>query len=60
MPEGHFYEFGPFRVEIRERLLLRAGTPVLLTPKAFDTLIVLLQNRGRLVTKEELILVYCD
>ena len=50
----HFYEFGPFRVDATERLLLRDGVPVPLTPKAFDTLMVLIENSGRLVEKDEL------
>ncbi len=55
MAEGRFFEFGPFRVDVAERHVLRGGTPVPLTPKAFDTLLVLLRNRGRLVTKQELL-----
>lgn len=31
---SHLYEFGPFRLDTTERLLLRDGKPVLLTPKA--------------------------
>lgn len=49
-----FYEFGPFCVDARERLLLREGQAVPLTPKAFDTLLVLVQNRGRVLEKDEL------
>jgi TolB-like protein/DNA-binding winged helix-turn-helix (wHTH) protein/Tfp pilus assembly protein PilF len=52
---GQLYEFGEFRLEAAERLLLRNGKPVMLTPKAFETLLVLVQSSGRLVTKEELI-----
>src|SRR5262245_2299075 len=50
----HFYEFGPFRLEPAERLLLREGQPVPLMPKAFDTLLALVQNSGHLVKKDEL------
>jgi DNA-binding winged helix-turn-helix (wHTH) protein/predicted ATPase len=53
--DDRFYEFGPFRVDVREGSLMRDGTPVPVTPKAFDTLIVLLQNRGRLVSKEDML-----
>jgi DNA-binding winged helix-turn-helix (wHTH) protein len=49
------YEFGPFRVDARERLLLRAGRPVPLTPKVFDILCVLVQNSGRLLRKDEVL-----
>ena len=55
MADGRFYQFGPFRVDVREGLLQRGGVPVPLTPKAFETLVILLQNRGRLVSKDELL-----
>jgi DNA-binding winged helix-turn-helix (wHTH) protein/TolB-like protein/tetratricopeptide (TPR) repeat protein len=51
----HVYEFGPFRLDTAERLLLRAGDPVPVTAKAFDTLLVLVQKNGHLVEKSELI-----
>ncbi len=55
MPEGkHFYEFGPFRLDPVERLLLRDGKAIPLTPKAFDTLLLLVENSGHLLTKDEL------
>jgi DNA-binding winged helix-turn-helix (wHTH) protein/TolB-like protein/Flp pilus assembly protein TadD len=50
----HFYEFGPFRLDETERLLLRDGETVAITPKAFDMLVVLVQNSGHLLVKEEL------
>ncbi|MBV9180654.1 MAG: winged helix-turn-helix domain-containing protein, partial [Acidobacteria bacterium] len=50
----HFYEFASFRLEPAERLLTREGQAVELSPKAFETLLVLLRNSGRLVPKEEL------
>ena len=37
------------------RLLLGDGTPVPLTSKAFDTLVLLIENRDRVVTKDELL-----
>ena len=48
------YEFGRFRVDGKERLLLRDGEIVPLTPKAFDLLLALLENSGHLLEKEEL------
>jgi eukaryotic-like serine/threonine-protein kinase len=48
------YEFGPFRVDVEQCTLLQDGRPVPLTPKAFDTLVLLVENAGRLMTKEEL------
>ncbi len=50
----HFYEFGPFRLDVKERLLLREGETVPLTPKAFDMLLALVENSGHLVEKNEL------
>lgn len=49
------YEFGPFRLDVSERLLQRDGKEVALTPKAFELLLTLVQSRGRLVSKENLI-----
>ena len=51
---NHIYEFGDFRLETAEQLLLRRGEPIPLTPKAFDTLLVLVQSSGHLVEKDEL------
>jgi len=47
------YEFGAFRLDPAEQILLRGGEPVALTPKVFDTLVLLVQNAGRLITKDE-------
>lgn len=52
---GPLYEFGSFRLDARERLLLRNGEVVSITPKAFDLLLALLQQSGRLVEKEALL-----
>lgn len=52
--QRRFHDFGPFRVDASRRLLLREGSPVPLTPKAFDILMVLLRNPGRVVEKDEL------
>lgn len=49
-----FYEFGPFRLDVRERSLLRGGEQVALTPRTFETLLVLVRNRDRVVEKQEL------
>jgi eukaryotic-like serine/threonine-protein kinase len=51
---SQLYEFGPFRVDPRECLLLRDGEALALTPKAFETLVVLIQNAGHLMAKDEL------
>ncbi|PWT95592.1 MAG: hypothetical protein C5B55_01110 [Blastocatellia bacterium] len=49
------YQFGEFRLEPSEHLLRHNGELVSLTPKAFETLIVLVQKNGQLVTKDELL-----
>jgi TolB-like protein/DNA-binding winged helix-turn-helix (wHTH) protein/Flp pilus assembly protein TadD len=49
------YEFGPFRLDPSERKLLRANEIVALTPRAFDTLHLLVRNSGRILEKDELI-----
>ena len=49
-----FYEFANFRLIPSEKLLLRDGQPVPLTPKVFDTLKVLTENAGHLLEKDEL------
>lgn len=54
-PRVQIYEFGSFRLDVRERLLLKDGACVALTPKAFEVLCVLVARAGRLVSKEELI-----
>ena len=48
------YEFGPFRLEVREHRLLRGGRPIPLSGKAFDTLRVLVERHGTLVSKRDL------
>lgn len=48
------YEFGGFRLEMGSRRLLRAGVPVPITVKAFDTLAALVEQAGRVVDKDEL------
>jgi DNA-binding winged helix-turn-helix (wHTH) protein/tetratricopeptide (TPR) repeat protein len=53
-PDNQLYEFGPFRIDPTQRHLLRAEQPVRLQPLAFDLLLFLVQRRGRLVKKEEL------
>jgi DNA-binding winged helix-turn-helix (wHTH) protein/TolB-like protein/Tfp pilus assembly protein PilF len=49
------YEFGEFRLEPAECLLRRDGETVALTAKVFDLLVLLVENRGRLIEKEELL-----
>ena len=51
----HFFEFGPFRVDASNRLLMRDGEVVPLPPKAFDILLVLVEGSGEVLQKEDLI-----
>jgi len=54
MKTKRFYEFGKFRLFPEEYLLIRDGKPVYLKPKVFETLLVLVENRGRILDKETL------
>ena len=49
------YEFGPFRIDPLKRRLWRDGEPLRLTPKAFDLLLVLVEDAGRTIGKDELL-----
>src|SRR5215475_6999994 len=51
---ARIYEFGSFRLEVAERRLCKDGTAIAIAPKVFDTLAVLVENRGRLIEKSEL------
>jgi DNA-binding winged helix-turn-helix (wHTH) protein/TolB-like protein/Tfp pilus assembly protein PilF len=53
-PVKQFYDLGPFRIDVANRLLLRDGEPLPLTPKAVDTLLALVQHSGQVLNKEEL------
>src|SRR5918997_1754839 len=48
------YEFGPFRLDAGAQELLLEGRPVGLTPKAFETLLALVEGAGRIVSRDEL------
>lgn len=52
---ANLYEFGPFTLQVSEHRLLRDGKPVSLAPRAFDILLLLVQNGGRLVPKDDLV-----
>jgi len=49
-----FYEFGPFRLDLNRHRLLRDGEVVPLSPKAIQTLTLLVQNAGKLLEREAL------
>ena len=48
------YSFGEFRVDAQERLLFKADREIPLTPKVFDTLLMLIENCSHVLTKKEL------
>jgi pimeloyl-ACP methyl ester carboxylesterase/DNA-binding winged helix-turn-helix (wHTH) protein len=48
------YEFGPYHLDPAGRLLLKRGQRVQIPPKAFDILVALIENTGRMLGKEEL------
>jgi Tol biopolymer transport system component/DNA-binding winged helix-turn-helix (wHTH) protein len=50
----HLYEFGEFRLDTENRILIRAGEAIALTPKVFEMLCIFVESRGRLIGKEEL------
>src|SRR3984885_8526074 len=52
-PKGR-YEFLGFRLDVQERLLLRDGASVSITPKIFDMLLLFLENPNRLLGKDEI------
>src|ERR1051325_2294380 len=52
--ESHSYEFGRFRLKTAERVLLREGELVPLTPKVFDILVTLVEHGGQVVAKDDL------
>src|SRR5262245_2632254 len=48
------YEFGPYRLDAAERLLMHEGEAIQLQPKVFDLLLALVERHGRLLEKDEL------
>jgi adenylate cyclase len=54
MPEPDMYEFDDFRVDAAERVLLRRGGPLPLTPRVFATLLYFVRHSGKVMEKDEL------
>src|SRR5262249_14083568 len=52
---NYLYQFGPYTLDSRRRTLSRQGSPVSVTPKAFDLLLYFLQNPDRVISKDELL-----
>lgn len=55
MASGEVFHFDEFTLDVQERRLLRGVEAVHLSPKAYDVLVALVQQRGRMVTKDELL-----
>jgi TolB-like protein/DNA-binding winged helix-turn-helix (wHTH) protein/Tfp pilus assembly protein PilF len=55
MMQRELYEFGPFTLDAVERTVSREGTPLAMTPKVFETLLYLVRNQGRILSKDELL-----
>ena len=54
-PSTPVYEFGEFSLDTNRRILLQDNTAVPLEPKVFETLTALIENRGRILSKQELL-----
>ena len=55
MASSETFHFDEFTLDARERRLLRGAEVVRLSPKTYDVLVALVRQRGRLVTKDELL-----
>jgi TolB-like protein/DNA-binding winged helix-turn-helix (wHTH) protein/tetratricopeptide (TPR) repeat protein len=55
LQKKEIYEFGPYRLDSGAGVILRDGELVRLTPKVLDTLLVLVENAGKVVTKDDLL-----
>jgi len=55
MPHSPRFEFGPFQLDLNDRLLTRAGEVISLRPKATEILVRLVTNAGQLIKRDELL-----
>ncbi len=55
LERNDLFEFGPFRLDLRARLLSKGSEPLPIAPKSFDVLAYLVRNAGRAVSREELL-----
>src|SRR5215470_9492207 len=55
LQNSQYYEFGPFRLTTGDHRLYRNGEVILLPPKEFDLLLLLVQNPGQVMNRESLI-----
>jgi TolB-like protein/DNA-binding winged helix-turn-helix (wHTH) protein/cytochrome c-type biogenesis protein CcmH/NrfG len=51
----HIYEFGTYRLDTEEKILVRDGQAVPIPPKDLETLFVLVESAGHIVEKDELL-----
>ncbi len=51
----HYYDFGSFRLNVSNRLLMRNGEHIPLTQKSFEILCFLIRNRNRILRKQEIL-----
>ncbi|MEQ1605080.1 MAG: winged helix-turn-helix domain-containing protein [Pyrinomonadaceae bacterium] len=51
---SYLYEFGEFRLDSSERTLRRSGEMIVLPPRVFDTLNLLVQRNGTVISKQEM------
>ena len=49
-----YYDFFEFRLDVKEQILLKNNEPVQLTHKAFQILLILVQNSGQITKKEDI------
>lgn len=49
-----YYEFGRYRLDPQKHVLWRGAHPIPLNFRSFDTLLILIQNQGRTVEKDDL------
>src|SRR6266511_5144694 len=54
-PVQKIYEFEDFRFDAEHLMLCRRGEPIPLAPKAAETLLIFIERRGQILSKEELI-----
>jgi DNA-binding winged helix-turn-helix (wHTH) protein/TolB-like protein/Flp pilus assembly protein TadD len=54
-PEQRIYEFGDFRIDADHRMLYHQGSEIALVPKAVETLLALIERRGKIISKDELL-----
>ncbi len=52
---GTIYRFGDFELDVSERTLTRGDTPIQLAPRVFDTLRMLVENGGHVLSKERML-----